>query len=428
MVKIIHFIKFALVILMLSAEANYLFVYAQKSNDNVTLITSGEGPTKDEATKVALRSAIEQAYGTFVSANTQILNDELVKDEIVTISSGSIKHFEVLSASETNGSHTVMVRATVSVSGLISYAKSKGSSAEFAGQTFAMNIKLMELREKNTITAFNNMAEQILLLASNGMFDYKIEIENPSLSTRTIYANGEIAGKKDGYEFNVKIKLLATPATSQIYSLVENTLNALQLNETEIKEYDKMKMPMYYYKETYNRYNRETQYVVLPISSGKQISEVEETIVTIVGLCAVGYKLVDIGNRNHYLTWFPEKIKTFLATCGNFKSMESFASFPYRGMGFLSNTSGETFSLAKWGMSYNVKASRPLPIVFSILNHSSPIEYDFKWSSCANVGQVVCEYTVPFFIPKNEMSSFGGFSVEPMTMGEIFQALEAMGK
>ena len=48
--------------------------------DQVTLVVSGEGATKEQATHVALRSAIEQAYGVFVSANTEILNDELVKD------------------------------------------------------------------------------------------------------------------------------------------------------------------------------------------------------------------------------------------------------------------------------------------------------------------------------------------------------------
>ena len=47
----------------------------------VELVVNGDGPTKELATRNALRSAIEQAYGTFVSASTEILNDELVKDE-----------------------------------------------------------------------------------------------------------------------------------------------------------------------------------------------------------------------------------------------------------------------------------------------------------------------------------------------------------
>lgn len=63
-------------------------------NDEVKLVVSGDGQTEEQAIKTALRSAIEQAYGTFVSANTAILNDSLVKDEVVTISTGNIKSYK----------------------------------------------------------------------------------------------------------------------------------------------------------------------------------------------------------------------------------------------------------------------------------------------------------------------------------------------
>ena len=53
-----------------------------KSNDVVTLTCSGSAKTEAEAINVALRSAIEQTYGAFISSNTRIINDKLVKDEI----------------------------------------------------------------------------------------------------------------------------------------------------------------------------------------------------------------------------------------------------------------------------------------------------------------------------------------------------------
>ena len=68
-----------------------LFCYAQ---EEVTLIVQGDGASKREAVDVALRSAIEQAFGVFVSTNTTILNDEFVKDEIASISSGNIKEYK----------------------------------------------------------------------------------------------------------------------------------------------------------------------------------------------------------------------------------------------------------------------------------------------------------------------------------------------
>lgn len=48
---------------------NGFYVQAQ---DEITLMVSADGMTKGEATKSALRSAIEQAYGAFVSSNTSI--------------------------------------------------------------------------------------------------------------------------------------------------------------------------------------------------------------------------------------------------------------------------------------------------------------------------------------------------------------------
>jgi hypothetical protein len=73
------------------------FIYSQSTENIVTLTTSGTGKTIEEAKNNALRSAIEQAFGAFISSKTEILNDELIKDEVVSISSGNILKFDVIS-------------------------------------------------------------------------------------------------------------------------------------------------------------------------------------------------------------------------------------------------------------------------------------------------------------------------------------------
>ena len=84
------------------------------SAQEVTLVTSGEGMTKAEATAAALRSAIEQSFETFVSANTTILDDDIVKDEVATVASGNIKSYKELSCTkDQQGIYTVSVSATV---------------------------------------------------------------------------------------------------------------------------------------------------------------------------------------------------------------------------------------------------------------------------------------------------------------------------
>ena len=152
---------------------------ATNRKSEIILTVSADAMTKDEAIKTALRNAIEQAYGTFVSANTSILNDELIKDEIVTIASGNIKEYKELSCKMMpNGGFFVLLQAKVSVSNLTSYAQNKGAETEFAGATFGMNMKLKELNQKNEEIALLNMAIQVKNMLHE-TFSYKLIADEP---------------------------------------------------------------------------------------------------------------------------------------------------------------------------------------------------------------------------------------------------------
>ena len=62
----------------------------------ITITTIGSGNTFEIAKVSALRSALEQVSGAYLSSNTLIINDKLIADNITTITSGSIKIFEIL--------------------------------------------------------------------------------------------------------------------------------------------------------------------------------------------------------------------------------------------------------------------------------------------------------------------------------------------
>ena len=186
-----------------------------KSADDVELIVTGEGRTKDDATKTALRSAIEQAFGTFVSSNTNILNDELVKDEIVTVSSGNIKKYSILSENEENGKWNVTVQTTISIGGLVKYVQSKGAEAELAGATFAMNVRMKELNRKNQETALRNLETQLKELFSKS-FDYEVEVGEPR------EGNGH-----HPYYVPIVVTVKANKNAEACYQLYHKTLSAL---------------------------------------------------------------------------------------------------------------------------------------------------------------------------------------------------------
>lgn len=152
--------------------------------EEVTLVVSGDGATKEEAMHVALRSAIEQAFGCFVSANTEILNDSLVKDEIVTISNGSISSYEEINVTELDSVLlSVTLRATVSVNKLISYAKSKGSSCELSGALLMQEKRMLEMNIANTKKALNHLFTLVNeFVAKNDLYTYTLESPNVKMN------------------------------------------------------------------------------------------------------------------------------------------------------------------------------------------------------------------------------------------------------
>lgn len=209
----------------------------QSNDKTVTLVTSGTGSTKEEATRNALRNAIEQAFGTFVSANTQVLNDELIKDEITTVSTGNVKSYKELSVSQSNGTYDVSVQAVVSIDQLTKFAQSKGMQTELSGASFVMNMKMRELNKKNEVTAIDHMIEMAKAIAKNGLFDYKLEIGEPQLT------------KNSNYAVKINVLFYENSNTMAFYDLIYNTLKALSLNNTEVAEYQKANLSYYAYSK-----------------------------------------------------------------------------------------------------------------------------------------------------------------------------------
>lgn len=149
------------------------------SKYEIVLTVTSDGATKEEAVKNALRSAIEQSYGAFVSANTIILNDELVRDEIITVTNGAIKEYSELSSILlSNGRYNVTITATVSLPHLITYAKNHGSECEFAGSNFGRDLKLFKIEQENELKILNNMLPVVKDICKNTMH-WEMEIGEP---------------------------------------------------------------------------------------------------------------------------------------------------------------------------------------------------------------------------------------------------------
>jgi hypothetical protein len=209
-----------------NSVSNEINTKTNSDNKTITLTVSGTGKTIEDAKLNALRSAIEQAFGAFISSKTEILNDNLVKDEIVSETNGNIEKYDIISQTEIpDKGWLITLNATVSIEKLTAFAESKGVIIEFKGGMFGLKIKLQKLNEKNELNACINILSVVHELFQNG-YDFSIVNEDPKLF-------------KDS-KYSIKFKVNGKPNNNFHTALdyLKKSLSKLQMTENEILDYN----------------------------------------------------------------------------------------------------------------------------------------------------------------------------------------------
>jgi len=230
------------ILLVLFSFAIFSSATAQDENKNVSITVSGSGKTLDDAKQSALRSAIEQAYGSFISAKTEIFNDQVVADQMASVSSGNIQSYEMLNESQLpDGTWGVTLKALVSISKLSSFVEAKGIAIEIKGGMFALNIKQQLLNEQGEIKAVSEMVG-LLHEPMQISFDYVIKSSEPK--------------SLDAESKNWEIPLAVTATTNKNIDFCANycikTLAALSLSTEEVTSYKSLNKAVYPVKIIYN--------------------------------------------------------------------------------------------------------------------------------------------------------------------------------
>ena len=206
--------------------------YSQE-NKTVTLVVTGQGKTQDEAKQNALRGAIEQAFGTFISSKTEILNDDLVKDEIVSVANGNIQKFEIISEVQlSDKTFSLTLNATVSLTKLTNFSKSKGFMIEFAGESYAVNLRNFELNKKNEILIIENL-QTILKKEFSNIFSFKINTSTPKFI------------KDNNFQVTVQTQAIPNKNFDNIMDYITKSFKGLGLNKNEIEPLKSFNVPYY---------------------------------------------------------------------------------------------------------------------------------------------------------------------------------------
>ena len=104
----------AMWVMILAVFMSY-YCLAEGAARIVDVVATGYGTTVREATKAALRSAVEAVVGTMVDATTLVENDKLIEDEILTYSAGMIAGSKTIGEPKksADGIYAVKVKASV---------------------------------------------------------------------------------------------------------------------------------------------------------------------------------------------------------------------------------------------------------------------------------------------------------------------------
>ena len=219
------------------------FSFSNTIDDNsVTITTIGNGATFEKARESALFSAITQVCGVYLSQDVKIINDEVVKEEITSITKGNIEKYSILSEVKIdNGDCVSTLKVIVSVTKLKSFVESKGFKVEFNGAAFAMNMKLKILNERAEIqcvqSLYNYLFEPLQLA-----YDYEIKTFDPV----------SVDNNNNNWKVSSKVFIVANKNMDVCATIHNETLKGISLDKSEMDSYMSMKKKIYKYALVYN--------------------------------------------------------------------------------------------------------------------------------------------------------------------------------
>ena len=295
------------------------------------------------------------------------------------------------------GRVSVSIKATVSVNKLISYTKSKGARAEFAGDTYAANVKLMKLKASSAKKAMDIIIDQLDHF-KNMMFDFELVLGQPKLAGEW----GSFSYLANNYIFEGEVNVYTNAYSSNFYTLLASTLNAIELSEQEAMQFKNAGVPATKIIDFFGIKGRRTY--PLPWNDAEQY---EEKVLSIILKSSHRYSVVEIQNPSNKFYW---KNDGFLSKDGKYtirldpmhKIFEPFNHFN-RGV----NCDGLVSE------KFKIKEVR-IPLTLTKKEQKEVEKGTFTGSTYrVEYGEqnLLWTHSVRMFIPEDRMNSFKGFEL-----------------
>jgi hypothetical protein len=210
-------------------------VFAQDSTNLVLITVNANGKTKKDAIQKALRSAIEQAFGSYISLKTEVLDDKLVKDELISVTNGNIQSYDVISEVQIpEGDYAITLKALISISNLTNFCESKGIAVEIKGGLFVANIKQQQLNEQAESKAIANLISVSYKILSKSI-DYDLQ------TSEELYAVPE---EPNNFILPIQVTYKTNENQKIFYDYFISSLKSISMSKEEYNKYYDLKKPI----------------------------------------------------------------------------------------------------------------------------------------------------------------------------------------
>jgi len=217
-----------------------IFVFSQENS--VIIVGFGDGNTKDKATNAALRHCIEKTFGVFVSTNSLVVNNELVKDEIATLAIGNIISYDVISEIQRGENYSVTVAAVVSPDNIVKSFKNKGYLFEINGGVYAQNIQKEKFYKEQEPKIIKDFLQKYIEYPIFDTFEIKIGDpfrSNKNLAFRKEYFRDSKQAVFTGIGFKDISDVVDESSLKKIYNILPNNLFMIRNRENPYNELHK---------------------------------------------------------------------------------------------------------------------------------------------------------------------------------------------
>lgn len=220
-------------------------VYCQEITERDTELKASQGETKvigrgvsgerDVALKLSFEDAINQAIGVLINSTLVVENEDLIKDEIITMSRGFISKYKIISEKEKDGKYTIVIIALVTEKQVYETLASKGIKVEYNASGLFKNIDNYKIQAEKELRFIHSYIENLKLLDSEWgkVYDFSLEISDPVFEKATGNFNRE---PNLDYKVSITIHLLVIKENlSARMSHLEEVIEQTAYEKVELK-------------------------------------------------------------------------------------------------------------------------------------------------------------------------------------------------